>query len=155
VFARFAVQFPVTRLGLFAVGQKDKERGMMTMKTKLAVCGVLAAGLLAVSGPAWAHHGTVSFDMSKQVEMKATVTQLMWINPHCILKFDVTDDDGKVVHWAAEFGSPEASMQEGWTRDTLHPGDKITAYVAVSKAGTPYGELVSAKLPDGKMIHAK
>lgn len=125
------------------------------MKTKIAVSSMVAFFALLMAGPMFAHHGTVSFDMSKQVEMKATVTQLLWINPHVILKFDVTDDDGKVVHWAAEFGSPEASMQEGWTRDTLHPGDKITAYVAVSKAGTPYGELVSAKLPDGKMIHAK
>lgn len=125
------------------------------MKTKIAVSSMVAFFALLMAGPMFAHHGTVSFDMSKQVEMKATVTRLLWINPHVILKFDVTDDDGKVVHWAAEFGSPEASMQEGWTRDTLHPGDKITAYVAVSKAGTPYGELVSAKLPDGKMIHAK
>jgi hypothetical protein len=125
------------------------------MKAKIAVGSIVAVCVLAVCSQAFAHHGTVSFDMTKQVEMKATVTQLMWINPHCILKFDVTDDDGKVTHWAAEFGSPEASMQEGWTRDTLHPGDKITAYVSVSKAGTPYGELESAKLPDGKMIHAK
>jgi hypothetical protein len=125
------------------------------MKTKIAVSSIVAFCALLMCGPMFAHHGTVSFDMSKQVEMKATVTQLLWINPHCILKFDVADDDGKVTHWAAEFGSPEASMQEGWTRDTVHPGDKITAYVSVSKAGTPYGELVSAKLPDGKMIHAK
>ncbi len=126
------------------------------MKTKLAVCAVLAVSLLALCGTtSYAHHGTVSFDMSKQVEMKATVVQLLWINPHCILKFDVTDANGKTVRWMAEFGSPEASAVEGWTRDTVHAGDKITAYVSVSKAGTPYGELMGAVLPDGKLIHAK
>jgi hypothetical protein len=126
------------------------------MKTKLVVCSALAAVfLLALSAPIYAHHGTVSFDMSKQVEMKGTVVQLLWINPHCILKFNVTDANGKTVLWMTEFGSPEASAVEGWTRDTVHAGDKITAYVSVSKAGTPYGELMGAVLPDGKMIHAK
>ncbi len=125
------------------------------MKAKLDGGSVVAECVLALCRQGLAHHVTVTFDISKQVEMKATVTQLMWINPHCILKFDVADDDGKVTHCAAEFGSREASMQEGWTRDTVHPGDKITTFVAISKAGTPYGELVSAKLPDGKMIHAK
>jgi hypothetical protein len=126
------------------------------MKMKLAVCLLLGAVcLLALSAPIYAHHGTVSFDMSKQVEMKGTVVQLLWINPHCILKFNVTDANGKTVLWMTEFGSPEASAVEGWTRDTVHAGDKITAYVSVSKAGTPYGELMGALLPDGKMIHAK
>jgi hypothetical protein len=140
-----------TGLPLFSSKQEEE----LTMRAKLAVCSALLVCVLGVCAPTYAHHGTVSFDMSKQVEMEATVTQLLWINPHCILKFDVADDDGKVVHWAAEFGSPEASMQEGWTRDTVHPGDKITAYVSVSKAGTPYGELMGAMLPDGKKIHAK
>jgi len=125
------------------------------MKTKLAVCSVLAVYFLTLCAPTYAHHGTVSFDMSKQVEMKGTVVQLLWINPHCILKFNVTDANGKTVLWMTEFGSPEASAVEGWTRDTVHAGDKITAYVSVSKAGTPYGELMGATLPDGKMIHAK
>jgi hypothetical protein len=125
------------------------------MKTNLVVFSALAVCLLALCAPIYAHHGTVSFDMSKQVEMKGTVVQLMWINPHCILKFNVTDANGKTVLWMTEFGSPEASAVEGWTRDTVHAGDKITAYVSVSKAGTPYGELMGAVLPDGKMIHAK
>jgi hypothetical protein len=115
---------------------------------------VLVAVLLTVCDPMFAHHGNVAFDTSKSVEMKATVVQLIWANPHSILKFDVKDDKGNVVHWMSEFGSPAASTPEGWTRDTVKPGDVITVYVAVAKAGTPFGMLNKVVLADGKMIRA-
>jgi len=42
--------------------------------------------------------------------MKGTVTEWFWSNPHCLLSFDVEDDNGKVVHWVAETQSGPAAM---------------------------------------------
>jgi hypothetical protein len=36
----------------------------------------------------WAYRGNASFDTSKNLAMKATVTEWVWANPHCWLKFD-------------------------------------------------------------------
>lgn len=54
---------------------------------------VLAAGLMLLAVPGFAHHGTgVSYDASKPVTLKAIVTEFRYANPHPQLYFDVTDE---------------------------------------------------------------
>ena len=59
-------------------------------------------GLLLVSIPALAHHGTNLYDMTKTTSLKGTITKFEWGNPHNQIYFDVTDDKGVVSHWNAE-----------------------------------------------------
>jgi len=125
------------------------------MKTKVVTYIALAVAFLMACGSTFAHHGNASFDTSKHVEMKATVVQLLWINPHSILKFDVKDDKGNVVHWMGELSSPVASSAKGWSRDSVRPGDVITVYVSPSKAGTPFGELSKVVLADGTTLDGR
>lgn len=61
-----------------------------------------AAGPLVLSVPLLAHHGPASFDMDKELTLKGTVTEWVWSNPHCFLKFDVRDERGTVTHWAKD-----------------------------------------------------
>ena len=77
------------------------------MKTTLRGLSLLA-GVLAVSAPAFAHHGNAAYDNTVTVLKSATVTRLAWANPHTIVQFDVTDEKGEVAHWSAELGSPSA-----------------------------------------------
>ena len=56
----------------------------------------LAAGLLSVSMPLLAHHGTAVFDTNKTVTLKGSVTEWDWSNPHCLLQFDVKNESGQV-----------------------------------------------------------
>ena len=77
------------------------------MKTRLAALSILA-GVLAVSSPVFAHHGNAAYDGTVTELKSATVTKLSWANPHTIVEFDVKDDKGQPVHWAAELGSPSA-----------------------------------------------
>jgi len=53
-----------------------------------------------VSTPVLAHHGNAAFDVGKTRELKGTVTEWIWANPHCWLKFDVTEG-GKTVNWSS------------------------------------------------------
>ena len=69
------------------------------MKTFMA--GIFLA-ILLVSVPVFAHHGSASFDVGKKLELKGTVTEWIWTNPHCWLKFDVRDASGNTVNWVAE-----------------------------------------------------
>ena len=111
------------------------------MKRKSLTCVAVLAGLLMVSGPVVAHHGTsASYDLSKPMQLTGTVTEFVWENPHARIFVDVTDAQGKVVNWGVEMRPPPAGLSRaGWTRHTLQAGDKITITVFPSRFGTPAG----------------
>jgi hypothetical protein len=123
------------------------------MKKQLFVLLSLLAALLAFPGLTFAHHGSiVSYDMKKMMTMEGTVTEYQWRNPHVYILYDVKDAQGKVVTWGAETHSPiVCENQDGWTKSTLKPGDKITISVYPSKIDTPRGLLAKIVL-NGKTI---
>jgi hypothetical protein len=118
------------------------------MKKTLLVFITLAAFFLAAFGTAFAHHGSgISYDLGKMVTHEGVVTEFQWRNPHVYVLYDVKDDSGNVVNWGAETHSPVVcENQDGWTKNTLKPGDKITISVFVSKIGTPRGLLAKIVL---------
>jgi hypothetical protein len=85
---------------------------------------IAAVGLIAV-GPAIAHHSTAAFDTSQVVKIEGTVTQFRWINPHASFKVDAGAGKGL---WTIEMTAPNVLINEGWTRDALQVGDKVTIY---------------------------
>jgi hypothetical protein len=122
------------------------------MKT-IFVAFLTVAGLLSVCMPVFAHHGAVAYDESKEVVLKsATVTKFAWANPHSIIQFDVKDQNGKVVHWAGELGSPSAITLQGWTKASVQPGDVITIYIHQAKTGNPVGRISHVVLADGTQL---
>ena len=122
------------------------------MKSKPLMAFALIAGLLAICGPLFAHHGSASYATTVVVFKDATVTRFVWSNPHAIVMFDVKDDKGNVVHWAGEIGGPPAVSLLGWTRNSVQPGDVITVYIWPAKSGKPVGRLNKVVFPDGKTL---
>ena len=53
------------------------------MKIKVAAIFVMTFGLLIISAPLLAHHGTAAYDYARTVNLKATITGFVWANPHC------------------------------------------------------------------------
>ena len=96
------------------------------MYVKTASLVALLLGIVLAGGSAFAHHGAAAYDRSVTLTLKATVTEFIFRNPHIIISFDAPDDQGKVVHWAAEGGSPSGLARRGWTWKTLKAGDQIT-----------------------------
>ena len=115
----------------------------MEIKTRnrfLVLCAL--ASVLVASITVSAHHGTaVSYDSSKPITLKGTVTEFVFLNPHAQIYFDVKDAAGKVVHWAAELQSPANLRRDGWSKETFKPGDQLTITPHPSKAGTPVGNV--------------
>ncbi len=124
------------------------------MRKKLFAVFVLAAGLLSVSTPLLAHHGTTVFDMSKPVAVKGSVTEWDWSNPHCLLMFDVKDESGQVVHWIAETQNPANMVYAGWGKASFKPGDEVTVLLYPAKNGKPFGRINQVVLPSGKTLTA-
>ena len=123
------------------------------MKRKSTVFTLLlAAVLLSFCGLAFAHHGASAYDMTKPVVVKGTIKEFVWANPHSLIEFDVQDDKGASVHWAGEVGSPSALGNQGWNRNSLHPGDQVTIYIFQAKTGAPVGRIGKVVLPDGKFL---
>ena len=120
------------------------------MKARLATAFLLAASVLMVCVPTFAHHGNTAYDTSKPVVLKgATVTKFVWANPHCFVMVDVKDDKGEVQHWVGEAGSPSSLGLLGWSKNSVQPGDSITVYVYQSKTGHTVGRLNKIVLADG------
>ena len=110
--------------------------------------------LLMFSGLLPAHHGTnISYDMTRPITLEGIVTEFAFRNPHCQIYFDVEDENGNLVKWAAEASGPRGWTADGWgDKDTLKLGDRITITVHPSKAGTPRGDVRGILLPDGTVL---
>src|SRR5262245_23509607 len=122
------------------------------MKSRLFESLVLLGGLMAVCGPAYAHHGSAAYQ-TKVVEMKAaTVTKYSWNNPHVLVFFDFKEDNGNVAHWTAEIGSPTNVSVLGWTRNSLHAGDVVTIYLWPAKSGNPVGRMNRVVFSGGEIL---
>ena len=123
-----------------------------SMRNKLiAIC----LGLVAMSIPAVAHHGAAAYDTAKKITVKTTVTEWVWANPHCFLKFDMKDEKGNVQHWATETSNPSDMVNLGWSKDTFKPGDEITLTFMPVKNGNPIGRIEQVVLANGQTLSAR
>ena len=112
-----------------------------------------AAALLLVSVPLLAHHGTAALDTGKEITLKGTVTEWIWSNPHCFLKFDA-NDGGTVRNWAVETQSPTSMTPRGWSRTSFKAGDEVTVTIEPVKNGQPIGRILHVILPNGQKLIA-
>lgn len=94
------------------------------MRTWL-VATFLLGGVLVICLPASAHHGDTAMSDEAAEFKNVTVTKFAWANPHCLVYFDVKDDKGNVVNWAAETSAPQALRLTGWEKTSLKPGDRV------------------------------
>ena len=86
------------------------------MRVKL--CGVfVAVFVLGAVVSTFAHHGySVEFDGSKCMDLRGTLTGLIWENPHGYFDLDVNDANGNTVSWHIELLTPNAMKRNGTTR---------------------------------------
>ena len=96
------------------------------MKFLLALA--LAASSVIASVPLFAHHGNASYDSTKTVTVKGTVTDYIWANPHVFLEVDAKDNSGKTLHWTIEAQNPLSQTEVGWTKNMFKPGDEAVSY---------------------------
>ena len=123
------------------------------MKIKLFALLAVNIGLLQGSKPALAHHAfAAEFDRSKAVELKGTVTQVEWVNPHAWVRLDVKDETGAIANWACELGSPNLLTRNGWRRDTLKPGDAIIINGSAAKSGAHVANARTVRLANGQRV---
>jgi hypothetical protein len=105
---------------------------------------------LLLSVPLAAHHGTAAiYDMSKSVTLKGTVTMFKFVNPHVLVYFDVSGNDG-VVNWLGEGPSVINWTRTGWNRNSIKAGDQVTVTLYPAKSGKREGVLARMVTGNGK-----
>jgi hypothetical protein len=121
----------------------------------LSAACALAMLLLASSAPVLAHHGfAVEFDRNNVVTVNGQVTKMEFMNPHIYIYVDVKGDDGKVTNWAFEGGPPNVLYRQGWRKDTVKPGDRVTIKGYRARDGSNLASCSSITFPDGREISA-
>ena len=114
---------------------------------------VISLAAFFVSAPILAHHGETNYDTDKLVSIKATVTSFQFINPHVQIFLDEKNDKGEIEKWTCEARSPAMLVRNGdWDKNTLKPGDVITAIGFQSKNGAKILRLKKIVLSDGKEL---
>lgn len=121
------------------------------MKTTALGVALVALGLLGSGLQLFAHHGTASYDTSKTVTVKGSVTEFQFVNPHVLVFLDANDDKG-AVKWQGELTSPNHLERVGWTKSSLKPGDKITLSGYPAKSGAASLWITKVILADGTAL---
>lgn len=64
----------------------------------------------------------------------------------------VTDAAGKVTEWSLEGGSPGILSRNGWKRNSLTPGEKVTLEIYPLRSGEPGGSFIEVTKADGSKL---
>lgn len=120
--------------------------------------GMVGLGLAAAAPfpltmiTAHAHHSTAAFDASRRITLTGTVKKVEWANPHTYIHVMVPLKDAAAQDWSIISGTPQLNVRNGWKRDDVKPGDKVTMTINPQRDGGPAGILISIKLPDGRTL---
>lgn len=117
-----------------------------------------SAAVVAIIGLAFgmrvsAHHSfAAEFDASKAIRLTGVLTKVEWTNPHTYFYIDVKGEDGNVVKWGCEAGSPGALSRRGFKRGDLKLGDTVIVDGYRAKDGSNLVDARRVTLPDGRIV---
>ncbi len=112
---------------------------------------------LLLSTPGYAHHSfAAEFDANAPVLLKCKVTKVEWINPHAWVHLDVIQEDGTVVSWMVEGGTPNTLLRAGINKNTVSIGTEIVVrgYQSKDKSCKPACKANGRDItfPDGRKL---
>ena len=112
-----------------------------------SVCSkALLAGLaICAAAPAFAHHSNAMYDRTKVIEVKGTVREFQWTNPHIFIELDVA---GSTTPFSIEGPTPSILRTRGWKFNSLKAGDQIAVMMHPLKDGRRGGGLVQVTKGD-------
>jgi len=99
------------------------------MNSKLVIS--LVAGIVSMTTltpSVLAHHGgQVEFETRVEGPLTGTAAEFSFNFPHVVIYVDVTDENGDARKWALNTRwTPTILRQQGWTRNSVKPGDTVT-----------------------------
>ena len=120
------------------------------MNSKFAVT-ILAAA--SISSGAFAHHTHAHYESEANTVLEGTIKEFEWVNPHSWVTITVVDEEtGEAEDWLLEARAPASLSRNGWTAESLKPGDEVAITIRPLKSGGTGGLLRSVELADGTVL---
>jgi len=114
---------------------------------------IAVAGLFMSAAPVFAHHAfAAEFDAKRPVKLRGTVSKMEWINPHAWIHVDVKGEDGNVVSWMIEAGTPNTLFRRGFTKNSLAQGTEILVDGYQAKDGSNRANGRDVTFTDGRKL---
>jgi hypothetical protein len=124
----------------------------MSMNRQLLRRSLALLTTVTLSALASAHHSVARFDRENQIAVEGTLKEFRWGNPHTWMVLIVPNDKGGTDEWEMEGGAVNGMVRQGWTRNTLQPGQKLRVVVSPMKDGSLGGEWMRVLLRDGQPL---
>ncbi|HEY2634970.1 MAG TPA: DUF6152 family protein [Steroidobacteraceae bacterium] len=111
--------------------------------------GVILAAAMCAAAPAGAHHSFAMYEPTKTLTFKGTIKSFQWTNPHVVVWILVQPEGGGAAQeWSLETTSPGVLTRNGWTRQSLKAGDRVSVTLSPLRDGSRGGSLNSVTLLD-------
>lgn len=117
------------------------------------VLGIVCAGG-GFGELAFAHHSYAMFDRQKALTYSAVVRTWEFTNPHAYLWVYINDASGTPQLWGLEAPGPSALIRNGWDKNTVKPGDKVSVQINPLLDGRNGGNLMKLNTADGRTLDA-
>lgn len=117
---------------------------MARLPVILAVFTCVAVTGSFLAATAGAHHSFPAHylpDGSK--ELRGTVIEFLWRNPHTFIHLEVPNESGEPEIWAVEWNNTVIMTNAGFTPDLLAPGDEVVITGNPARDGTRRLRLVT------------
>jgi hypothetical protein len=123
------------------------------MRRQLAAL-LASAVLVATNAAAMAHHSFAMFDQENPIDLEGVVQEFKYTSPHSYILLEVRGQDGSAVVWNLEGQAPSLLTREGWSSQTLKPGDEVVITIDPLRSGAPGGSWQARriKFKDGRAI---
>jgi hypothetical protein len=116
---------------------------------------VFVAVALALASNAGAHHSLVLFS-DRIAAVTGTVTRVDWRSPHTTIFIETKEPDGQTAEWRIETTPTSWLTSEGWTKDSLKPGDQATADIhPYTDPKLKFGWLLRVTKADGTVLNTR
>ena len=104
----------------------------------------------------YAHHSyAAEFDRNSETTVEGVVTEVWFPNPHVRYYVSVTGDDGNETIWDTRGLSPVKLVRQGWTKDTIKPGDTIRMHGHIGHTNKTIMSILDITLPDGRILSSR
>ena len=114
----------------------------------------IVALTLALIPPAVAHHSYAMFDKRKSLVIDGTIARIELISPHAFV-WMYARKPGKPAEYdlfSFEGPPPNTLKLNGWKRDSLKAGDKVSVRYFPLRDGRPGGELIWVRCSNGSVL---
>lgn len=115
------------------------------------IAALAGAATLAVSAPALSHHSFAMFDQRQIMTLEGTVVEFQWTNPHAFIEIAVPNRSGSQI-WSIELNSPNNLSRQGWRRNSLSSGERISLRMSPLRNGEKGGLFLDLRKANGTVL---